>query len=190
MLPIRKEKRKRNSYVFKGLATRCLINNRNTNELERQILCAVHLDIVRWKRSSCKLHFQKKYGKKFKCDVLASERRPSYFKVSQLPNFQLINPLQPGVAFSYLLKTSENIKNSVKKMQWSSSVTRVYFFMESETFGKVAFRGAYKAKSEDRQFRNKQWEIKRYIDPQNDILQVRDSFFQHTQEQVQARKLA
>ena len=83
-----------------------------------------------------------------------------------------------------------DVKNSVKKMQWSSSVTRVYFFMESETFGRVAFRGAYKAKSEDRQFRNKQWEIKRYIDPQNDILQVRDSFFQHTQNQVQARKLA
>ena len=107
---IKKEKRKRNSYVFKGLATRCLINNRNTNELERQILCAVHLDIVRWKRSSCELHFQKKNGKKFKRDVLASERRQSYFKVSQLPNFQFINPIQPGVAFSYLLKTSKNLK--------------------------------------------------------------------------------
>ena len=62
--------------------------------------------------------------------------------------------------------------------------------MESETFGKVAFRGAYKAKSKDRQFRNTQWDIKRYIDPQNDILQVRDSFFQHTQKKVQARKLS
>ena len=56
-----------------------------------------------------------------------------------------------------------DVKNSVKKMQWSSSVTRVYFSMESQTFGKVAFRGAYKAKSEDRQFHNKQWEIKRYM---------------------------
>ena len=62
--------------------------------------------------------------------------------------------------------------------------------MESEAFGKAAFRGAYKAKSEDRQFRDKQWEIKQYIDPQNDILQVRDSFFQHTQKKVQARKLS
>ena len=87
---------------------------------------------------------------------------------------------------SIFLVLQIDVKNSVKKVQWSSSVTRVYFSMESETFGKVAFRGAYK----DRQFHNTQWEIKRYIDPQNDILQVRDSFFQHTQKKVQARKLS
>ena len=42
--------------------------------------------------------------------------------------------------------------------------------MESETLGKVAFREAYKATSDDRQFCDKHWVIKRYTDSQNDIL--------------------
>ena len=62
--------------------------------------------------------------------------------------------------------------------------------MESETLGKVAFREAYKAASDDRQFRDKHWVIKRYADSQNYILPVEESAFQHAQKQVQAHKLA
>lgn len=67
-------------------------------------------------------------------------------------------------------KTIENTTTSVKlhtfdmsSMVWSSEGIIVEFVIDTEPFGSEGFREAFKATSRDKEFSNKTWAVKRYI---------------------------
>ena len=85
-------------------------------------------------------------------------------------------------------------EDGVLAAQWSDRMM-VSFDVEEKCFAKGGFRRAFRARSLHPDFRDQQWVLKRYINPEKDILESGDeTIYEHAKKQVQmhqgAKKIA